>query len=78
MFSEIGKVLMVAGLGLVLFGGLIWLVGKLPGAGRLPGDIEVEKETSRGPFRFYFPIVTCILLSLILTLLLNLLFRLRQ
>lgn len=78
MFSEIGKVLMVAGLGLVLFGGLIWLVAKVPGASRLPGDIEVEKETKHGPFRFYFPIVTCILLSLILTLLLNLIFRMRR
>lgn len=78
MFSEIGKVLVVAGLGLVLFGGVIWLIGKVPGAGRLPGDIEVEKETKHGQFRFYFPIVTCILLGLILTLLLNLLFRLRQ
>ncbi len=78
MFSDIGKVLVVAGLGLVLFGGGISLVGKIPGAARLPGDIEVEKETSRGRFRFYFPIVTCILLSVILTLLLNLLFRLRR
>ena len=78
MLSQMGKVLVLAGLGLILFGGLFWLIGKIPAAGRLPGDIEIEKETGHGRFRFYFPIATCILLSIILTLLLNLLFRLRQ
>jgi len=52
--------------GLVLFFGL-----RIPFLGRLPGDISVD----RGNVHFYFPIVTCLLLSLILTLLLNLFFR---
>src|SRR5881398_3246225 len=52
--------------GLVLFFGL-----RIPFLGRLPGDISVD----RGSVHFYFPIVTSLLLSLILTLLLNLFFR---
>jgi hypothetical protein len=46
-----------------------WL-GKL-GLGRLPGDIAIE----RGEFRFYFPIVTCLVVSLVVTLILRLLNR---
>jgi len=62
----------VLGLGITLLGGLVWLVGKtgLP-LGRLPGDIRIE----RGGFSFYFPLATSILVSLGLTLLLNLLAR---
>lgn len=56
--------LVVAGLALAAVGALLWL-----GRGfRLPGDIFVE----RGNFRFGFPIVTCIVLSIVLTILLNL------
>ena len=60
------------GLGITLAGGAVWLVGKtgLP-LGRLPGDIRIE----RGGFSFYFPLATSILVSLGLTLLLNLLAR---
>lgn len=67
-FSNIGKVLLIAGLSLAGIGLLLWLGGKLPGIGRLPGDILIKK----GNFTFYFPIVTCILLSVILSLILAL------
>lgn len=52
--------------GLVIAGiGLIWvLVPNLPTLGRLPGDIVIERENSR----FYFPIVTCIVISVVLSL----------
>jgi hypothetical protein len=55
-------------LGLVIAGvGLIWILApSIPWLGRLPGDIRIEREN----FRFYFPLVTCLLLSLILSLLL--------
>jgi hypothetical protein len=55
-------------LGLVLAGiGLLWIVGSsIPGFGRLPGDIRIEREN----FRFYFPLATCLLVSLVLSLLL--------
>ena len=44
--------------------GLVWLFGpSIPWLGKLPGDIAIEREN----FRFYFPLTTCILLSLLLT-----------
>ncbi|MBI4759558.1 MAG: DUF2905 domain-containing protein, partial [Chloroflexi bacterium] len=44
---------------------------RIPFLGRLPGDILVQ----RGNFTFYFPLVTCILLSILLALVLNVVFR---
>jgi hypothetical protein len=65
---EIGKLLVVLGVALVAIGAVLWSgIGK-GWLGRLPGDIHY----SRGNFSFYFPIVTCILLSIILTLILRL------
>ena len=71
--TTVGKWLFLLGLGLALLGGLVWLVGRtgLP-LGRLPGDIRIEREG----FSFYFPLATSILISVGLTLLLNLLARL--
>ena len=71
--TTLGKWIILVGLGLALLGGVIWLVGKtgLP-LGRLPGDIRIE----RGGFSFYFPLATSILISIGLTLLLNVLARL--
>jgi hypothetical protein len=53
-------------LGLVIAGiGLVWILApSLPWLGRLPGDIRIEREN----FRFYFPLVTCLVVSLVLTL----------
>ncbi|MGD9656760.1 MAG: DUF2905 domain-containing protein [Methylocystis sp.] len=60
-----GRFLIVAGL--VLIGlGVLWTVGERFGLGRLPGDIVVE----RGNFRFYFPLATSLVLSLVISLLL--------
>lgn len=65
MDSPIAKWLITIGVVLVLVG-LLWpLIQKL-GLGRLPGDIAVEKEN----FRFYFPLTTSVLISLLITLLL--------
>ncbi|MFZ5625987.1 MAG: DUF2905 domain-containing protein [Bacillota bacterium] len=66
-----GKWLMGIGLFLMGAGLLIWLMEKILPAGRLPGDIYIQK----GNFTFYFPLATSIVISIILTLLLNLLFR---
>jgi hypothetical protein len=64
--NEMGKCLMVAGLLLVAVGALLWSgVGK-GWLGRLPGDINYSK----GDFSFHFPLMTCLVLSAILTLLL--------
>ena len=59
---------MLVVLGLIIAGiGLVWIfVPAIPWLGRLPGDIRIEKEN----FRFYFPLMTCLLVSLALTLIL--------
>lgn len=64
--SDLGRVFVWAGIALLVVGGLLLLGGKIPGLGRLPGDIVYRK----GSFTFYFPLVTSLLISLVLTLLL--------
>ena len=66
--SDLGRVLVVLGVVLLVLGLILMAAGRLPLVGRLPGDIVYR----RGNFTFYFPIVTSILLSLILTLLFTL------
>lgn len=64
---DLGRVLLLVG-GVLLVGGLLLTMGaRLPGVGRLPGDVVYRK----GNVTFYFPIVTCIVLSVVLTLLLR-------
>ena len=64
---ELGRTLLYLGGFLVIIGALLFLGGKLPfRLGRLPGDIIHRGEHTT----FYFPIVTCVLLSLVLSLLL--------
>lgn len=59
------KLLIGAGLLLIVAGLLAWaLQGKLNWLGRLPGDIRIEREN----FRFYFPVTTIILISILLNL----------
>ncbi|ADI01525.1 MAG TPA: DUF2905 domain-containing protein [Syntrophothermus lipocalidus] len=65
------KLLIVSGLILVVLGMVFLGAAKFGGSFRLPGDIYYH----RGNFTFYFPVVTCIVLSLILTFLLNLFWR---
>lgn len=69
--STIGKYIIYAGMFLVLIGGIIAFAGKFFPLGRLPGDIFYHK----GNFTFYFPLVSSIILSLLLTLIINLMFR---
>lgn len=72
MSTETGKWFILIGLGIVLTGLLIYFFhDKLHWIGRLPGDIRIEREN----IKFYFPITTMILLSIILTLLLRLINR---
>ena len=70
MTPELGRVLLIIGVVLVVVGGLAALGVRLP-FGRLPGDIAIEGE--RGGF--YFPIVTMIIVSVVLTILFNLFIR---
>ncbi len=69
--SDLGKLLVLAGVVLIAVGALLMLGGKIPFLGRLPGDIVVE----RPGFTLYFPLGTSILLSIVLSLILWLLHR---
>lgn len=65
MNSGTGKVIIIIGAIIVLAGLIVYFFhDKLNWIGRLPGDVRIEKEN----FRFYFPITTMIVLSLLLTL----------
>ncbi len=58
-----GWTLVVIG-GLIAVIGLVWIFApSIPWLGRLPGDVAIEQEN----FRFYFPLATCILISVVLT-----------
>ncbi len=59
-----GKLLIILGIVLVIIGLLLTFTGKIPFFGKLPGDIRIEREN----FSFYFPLGTCLLLSLLLSL----------
>ena len=59
--NDIGKSVIAVGILLVIVGVFLTLAGKIPGVGKLPGDIFIKKEN----FSFYFPLTTCILLSVI-------------
>lgn len=68
--SPVGLMLITVGVALVVVGVLVW-VGALSWFGRLPGDIRVE----RPGFRFYAPIVSMLIVSLVLTALITLVRR---
>lgn len=66
--SFLGKILIFAGVILVLVGIIFIFSNKIPGIGKLPGDIYIQKKN----FSFYFPITTSILISIVLSLILML------
>ncbi|MBC7828719.1 MAG: DUF2905 domain-containing protein [Chitinophagaceae bacterium] len=64
-----GKYIVLIGLGMVVLGAMVYFFhNKLHWIGRLPGDIRVEREN----FRFYFPVTTMILFSILLTIIIRL------
>jgi len=71
-FQGTGKILILSGAFLAFLGLLLFLWQRIPFLGKLPGDIFVQK----GNFQFFFPIVTCIIISIVLTIILNFVFRL--
>ncbi len=64
--ADLARSLIFLGLALFIIGLLLFAVGKIPGVGRLPGDIYIRKEN----FSFFFPLTTSILISLLLSLIL--------
>lgn len=71
--SGFGKILIFLGATLIIVGFLFTFASKIPLIGRLPGDIYIKK----GNFTFYFPLVTSILISVVLSLILLLIGRRR-
>jgi hypothetical protein len=69
-----GKILIAAGMVMVIAGLIIEFAPKVPLPGKLPGDITIE----RGNFKLYFPITTSILLSLLISMILYLVGKVKQ
>jgi hypothetical protein len=69
--SDTGKVLIIAGVFIIVLGLVFLFWNRIPFLGHLPGDFSFEK----GNFRFFFPLVTSLVISLILTLIINLVLR---
>jgi hypothetical protein len=69
--ESIGKSLVLVGLAIVVIGIATWGLSSIPYIGHLPGDVYVR----RGNFTFYFPLATCILISIIATILFSLMRR---
>lgn len=68
MMQELGKLLVIAGIVLAAVGALLWSGFGKGWLGRLPGDINID----RGNFSLHVPIITCIVISILLTVLWNL------
>jgi hypothetical protein len=66
--DQFGKTILTIGFSVMVLGAILWLGGKVPGIGKLPGDIFIK----RGNLTFYFPLATSILLSIILSIILAL------
>ena len=68
-FSDLGRVLLILGISIAVVGLILVFASRIPMFGRLPGDVFVR----RGNVSFFFPIVTCIVGSIVLTVVVNLL-----
>ncbi len=66
--EDTGRIMILIGIVIVIIGGILLLVDKVPWLGRLPGDILIQRDN----LSCFFPIATSILLSIILTILLQL------
>ncbi|MBI3913192.1 MAG: DUF2905 domain-containing protein [Chloroflexi bacterium] len=72
--EDIAKALIGLGVLFVIVGGGLFLIGKVPGLGRLPGDIVIQRDN----FTCVFPLATSIVLSLLLTLAINFILRINH
>jgi len=66
--SEIGKMLILLGMGVILLGLVVLALSKYVNLGSMPGDIFFQGEHGS----FYFPVVSCIIISIVLSILMNL------
>lgn len=65
MMGDFGRLLIFFGIGLIVVGVLLTLAGKIPWLGKLPGDIYYRGDH----VTFYFPLATCIIISVVLSVL---------
>ncbi len=63
--SSLSRILIIIGCAFVFVGVVVWIFAKVPYIGRLPGDFVIERKS----WSFYLPVTTCLLLSLLLTIL---------
>jgi Protein of unknown function (DUF2905) len=71
-FGDVGKLLLIAGAVIAVLGGVILLLSRA-GVTQLPGSVSV----SGGNFSFFFPVAFCIVVSVVLTIVINVIVRLR-
>jgi len=62
--TQLARILITTGIIFIVVGVIFYFAGKIPGVGRLPGDIFIKKEN----FTLYFPLTTCIIVSLVISL----------
>ena len=70
--TEFGKMLIMLGLGAILIGAVIIILSRFISLGNLPGDIIIKGENGGG---FYFPVVSCIVMSVVRSIIMNLFSR---
>ena len=70
-FDDLGKWVVVAGLALIFVGGLMWLLGRIPFFGNLPGDIRLQTQN----MSCFIPIASMIIVSVVATIILNIIIR---
>jgi len=71
--QQAGKLLIISGLIIAAAGVLIMYSDKIPFLGKLPGDIRIKKDN----FEFYFPLATSVVISLIISLIMYLIYKMR-
>ena len=70
-FEGIGRIIIIIGIIMVVLGLILAFGERIPFLGKLPGDIVIKKDG----ISFYFPLVTLLLLSVVLTLIINFIWR---
>jgi hypothetical protein len=73
-FGMLGRWLVITGIALAVVGAVIWVVSRYAGWPSLPGDIVIK----RSGFTFYFPLASCLIASIVLTLILYLINLIRH
>jgi hypothetical protein len=71
-FQDVGRLVFFAGVGLVVLGGLLYLIGRVTGGAGLPGDFRIQTSN----VTCFFPLASMIILSIVLTIVLNVVIRL--